>query len=132
LDRDVCTVSADSSGALLHQRGYRLAQGEAPLRETLAAALLLAAEWDPRTPLADPLCGSGTIAIEGALLAAERAPGLLRGFAFEKWPGEWRMEELRGQGRGRAISAQIKASDQDARAVAAARENAARAGVEIA
>jgi putative N6-adenine-specific DNA methylase len=133
-DRDVCTISADSSGALLHQRGYRLDQGPAPLRETLAAALLLAAGYSGSGPLCDPLCGSGTIAIEGALLAADRAPGLERGFAFEKWPGSWRMQELREQARGRirAISAPIEASDQDAEAVAAARQNAARAGAEIA
>src|SRR5207248_5150991 len=84
LDRDVCTVSADSSGVLLHQRGYRGPQAKAPLRETLAAALLLAARWDPATPLCDPLCGSGTIAIEAALIAARRAPGLKRSFSFEK------------------------------------------------
>src|SRR5438445_8998179 len=63
-DRDVCTVSADSSGALLHRRGYRLAQAQAPLRETLAAAMLLAARYDTTQPLLDPMCGSGTIAIE--------------------------------------------------------------------
>jgi putative N6-adenine-specific DNA methylase len=132
-DRDVCTVSADSSGALLHQRGYRVAPGPAPLRETLAAALLLAAQWDPTTPLCDPLCGSGTIAIEAALIAADRAPGLKRSFAFEKWPVAASVEALREEARARvrAISASIEASDQDAEAVAAARENAARAGAGI-
>lgn len=133
-DHDVCTVSADSSGALLHQRGYRLAQGAAPLRETLAAALLLAAGYSGSEPLCDPLCGSGTIAIEGALIAADRAPGLERGFAFEKWPGVTSVEALREEARKRirAISAPIEASDHDAEAVASARENAARAGAEIA
>ena len=127
LERDVVTVSADSSGALLHQRGYRGPQAKAPLRETLAAALLLAAKWDPATPLCDPLCGSGTIAIEGALIAAGRAPGAKRAFSFEKWPGfDVRPFQDRGRTGGR-----VEASDQDAGAVAAARENAGRAGVDV-
>src|ERR1043165_3410021 len=67
--RDVVTISADSSGALLHRRGYRLASAKAPLRETLAAALLLGAGYDWRAPLVDPFCGAGTIPIEAALLA---------------------------------------------------------------
>src|SRR5262249_62099536 len=87
LERDVCTVSADSSGELLHQRGYRGPQAKAPLRETLGAALVLAAGWDPATPLCDPLCGSGRIAIEAALIAAGRAPGAHRAVSFEKRPG---------------------------------------------
>ena len=138
LDHDVCTVSADSSGVLLHQRGYRGPQAKAPLRETLAAALLLAARWDPATPLCDPLCGSGTIAIEAALIAARRAPGLNRSFSFEKWPGfDVRpFQDLRAAARAgeRPLAARIEASDQDAGAIAAARENAARAdvsGIEI-
>ena len=76
--RDVCTVSADSSGELLHRRGYRQATAKAPLRETIAAAMLLASEWDGMTPLVDPLCGSGTIPIEAALKARNMAPGLER------------------------------------------------------
>jgi len=67
--RDEVTISADSSGALLHLRGYRQALAKAPLRETLAAALLAASRWDGVAPLVDPLCGSGTIAIEGAWMA---------------------------------------------------------------
>src|SRR5262249_45380028 len=63
---DVCTVSVDTSGALLHLRGYRQAVAKAPLRETLAAAILLGAEWTGETPLIDPMCGSGTIPIEAA------------------------------------------------------------------
>ena len=134
-DHDVCTVSADSSGALLHQRGYRGPQAKAPLRETLAAALLLAAKWDPTTPLCDPLCGSGTIAIEGALIALRRAPGLSRTFAFQGWPGfDVRpFQELLAAARAgeRPMPAPIEASDQDAGAVSATRENAARAGVSL-
>jgi putative N6-adenine-specific DNA methylase len=131
-DHDVCTISADSSGALLHQRGWRGPQAKAPLRETLAAALLLAAKWDPATPLCDPLCGSGTIAIEAALLARRRAPGVNRSFSFEKWPGTdvRPFQDLRAAAKAgeRPPAARIEASDQDAGAVAATRENAARAG----
>ena len=134
-DHDACTVSADSSGALLHQRGYRGPQAKAPLRETLAAALLLAAGFKGDAPLCDPLCGSGTIAIEAALIALRRAPGLLRAFAFQQWPGfEARVfQELLAAARAgeRPLPAVIEASDQDAGAVAATRENAARAGVTL-
>src|SRR6266568_1779017 len=73
-----CTVSLDTSGEPLDRRGYRLDRNEAPLRETLAAALVLLTGWDGSLPLVDPMCGSGTIAIEASLLAAGRAPGLLR------------------------------------------------------
>lgn len=135
IERDVCTVSADTSGALLHQRGWRGPQAKAPLRETLAAALLLAAGYSGAEPLCDPLCGSGTIAIEGALIAMRRAPGISREFAFQRWPGfdPRRFEELRAQARAaeRAAASDIEASDQDAGAVAATRDNAARAGVEL-
>jgi putative N6-adenine-specific DNA methylase len=135
-EHDLCTVSADSSGALLHQRGYRGPQAKAPLRETLAAALLLAAGYDGTQPLCDPLCGSGTIAIEGALIALKRAPGLRRSFAFQEWPGHDRaaFDALLAAARAgeKPQSAIIEASDQDAGATAAARENAQSAGVEVA
>ena len=85
-DHDECTISADASGELLHRRGYRLAVGRAPLRETLAAAMLIGADWDPATPLVDPMCGSGTIPIEAAMIARRIAPGLARPFAAERWP----------------------------------------------
>ncbi|MCU0624761.1 MAG: hypothetical protein MUF53_12995, partial [Gemmatimonadaceae bacterium] len=84
--RDVVTISADASGALLHRRGWRLATAKAPMRETLAAALLAAAGYDGTGPLVDPLAGSGTIGIEAARRARGLAPGLDRGFAFEQWP----------------------------------------------
>ena len=134
LYRDECTVSVDSSGELLHRRGYRQALGKAPLRETLAAALLLAAGWDGSTPLLDPLAGSGTIAIEGALIARRIAPGLARAFALERWPclepSLWReaRESAEAERLDRA-TAPIQASDRDAGAVAAAEANAKRAGV---
>ena len=79
-------VSVDSSGALLHMRGYRQQIAKAPLRETLAAAVLLGAGWTGDTPLADPMCGSGTIPIEAALIARRIAPGRDRTFAFQAWP----------------------------------------------
>src|SRR2546421_1247454 len=134
-DHDVCTVSADSSGALLHRRGYRLSQSRAPLRETLAAAVLLAAGYTGAQPLIDPLCGSGTIAIEAALLARRRAPGLTRRFAFQRWPRHdaGKYEALQARARESELArapAAIVASDADAAAIDAARENAARAGVE--
>ena len=147
-DRDVCTVSADTSGVLLHQRGYRLAPGPAPLRETLAAALLLSAGWTGATPFCDPLCGAGTIAIEAALIATGRAPGAGRAFAFQRWPKAPPLADLSTLSATRIHPgvepklppegepsieprAEIEASDLSASAIAAARANAQRAGVEI-
>jgi putative N6-adenine-specific DNA methylase len=134
LDRDVCTVNVDSSGALLHRRGYRLATAKAPLRETLAAAVLLASEWDTRSPLVDPLCGAGTIPIEAALMARQRAPGLGRDFGCTRWPEFDRTVWQRVEDRARATAregdiAPILASDRDAGATAATLANAERAGV---
>ncbi len=135
LDHDRCTVSVDSSGALLHRRGYRQAIGKAPLRETLAAAVLMGAGYDPAHPLVDPMCGSGTIAIEAALLARGIAPGSARRFAAETWPeaapAAWASARAAAHERvtARAL-APIVAADRDAGAIAAARANAARAGVE--
>ena len=134
LFRDECTVSADASGELLHRRGYRLAGAKAPLRETLAAAMLAAAGWDGATPLVDPMCGSGTIPIEAALLARAIPPGLGRGFAFERWPefdpDAW--EAVRAAARRRILPhapVQLLGSDRDAGAIVAAAANAERAGV---
>ncbi|HKA90614.1 MAG TPA: hypothetical protein VKE22_23295 [Haliangiales bacterium] len=127
---DVFTISADSSGELLHRRGYRTEDAGAPLRETLAAGLLALCGWDRAVPLHDPTCGSGTIPIEAALLAAGRAPGLGRAFACEAWPGA-RPElfaALRAEAGGNAPRARIGGSDRDPAAVAAAERNAARAG----
>ena len=86
-DHDRCTVSADSSGAHLHQRGYRTSVTQAPMRETLAAALIIASGWDRRSPLYDPFCGSGTIPIEAAMMAAGIAPGRSRSCWFVRMPG---------------------------------------------
>ena len=131
---DECTVSADSSGELLHRRGYRRALAKAPLRETLAAALLLAAEWKGDTPLVDPMCGSGTIPIEAAMLARRIAPGSARSFAFERWPAHdaraWaRIVDQARSGELPRCPVAIEGSDRDAGAIVAARANAERAGV---
>lgn len=133
-DHDHCTVSADSSGAHLHQRGYRTSVTEAPMRETLAAALVLASGWDHTAPLLDPFCGSGTIPIEAAMIAAQVAPGGNRAFRFMQWPGYdaglWQRTLTAAKGREKlaAVTA-IRGSDRSAAAVRAATENAQRSGV---
>ncbi len=132
--RDAVTISADASGALLHRRGWRLATAKAPMRETLAAALLHASGWPGNVPLVDPLAGSGTIGIEAATLARGLAPGLHRRFAFEQWPEHdaeaWQRERdaVREAALPRA-PAPIVLNDRDAGAIAAIRANAERAGV---
>lgn len=131
---DRCTVSVDSSGALLHRRGYRLATAKAPMRETLAAAMLLASGWDAQAPLLDPFCGAGTIPIEGALLARRIAPGARRTFAFQRWPAfdasDWqRLVHDAREGERLVAPCPILGSDRDAGAVRAAAANAERAGV---
>lgn len=132
------SLSADASGENLHRRGYREAVGKAPLRETLAAAMLLASGWQGECPLMDPFCGSGTIPIEAALLAAGIPPGARRRFAFEAWWGTDREEAaaLRNVSlTASAASAEaedlapIVGSDRDGGALDAAAANAARAGV---
>jgi putative N6-adenine-specific DNA methylase len=139
VERDVVRLSVDTSGEPLHRRGWRLATAKAPLRETLAAALVLLSGWDRRTPLLDPFCGSGTVAIEAALLARQVAPGLGRTFAFERWPGHdveaWAaLREAAAASSAAAAAARpagptVVASDRDEGAVEAARANATRAGV---
>lgn len=134
LDHDHCTISADSSGALLHRRGWRQAVAKAPLRETLAAMLLAVFEWDGDMPLVDPFCGSGTIGIEAALRARRIAPGLQRQFAMEHWPGADTAAHAALRARARAmvqprLTVPIVLRDRDAGAIAAARANAERAGV---
>lgn len=130
---DQCTISIDASGELLHRRGYRQAVAKAPLRETLAAAMLLASGWDGRVPLLDPFCGSGTIPIEAALLALGMPPGRRRRFAFMDWPGYqakvWQVLLAAAAARTVPERPIIQASDRDAGAVRMAQENAERAGV---
>ena len=131
---DVCTVSADSSGELLHRRGYRQALAKAPLRETLAAAMLLGAGWAGEVPLVDPMCGSGTIPIEAARLARRMAPGRERRFAFLDWPetdsADWnaRLDRARDGELARS-PVSIAGFDRDKGAIDAAGANAERAGV---
>jgi putative N6-adenine-specific DNA methylase len=83
---DICTISIDSSGDLLYKRGVRTEVAHAPIRETTAAALLMAAHWDNYPIIADPMCGSGAFVLESASLAMNRAPGISRRFSFEQWP----------------------------------------------
>lgn len=134
--RDELTVSIDSSGAALHRRGWRLASAKAPLRETLAAAMVRAVGWDGSVPLIDPFCGSGTIPIEAATIARDLAPGLHRPFAFQRWPsfepGTWASvcaEAAKRAEEGPTDLVLIEAGDRDEGALEATRSNARRAGV---
>lgn len=143
ISRDELTLSADSSGEPLYRRGYRQAVAKAPMRETLAAAVLMAAGWQPGEALLDPFCGAGTIPLEAALWSAGVAPGIAssgrqpRGFTFSRWPGfkgeVWRscIEDARMMARkSELVSAPvIRGSDRDGGAIAAARANAERAGL---
>lgn len=131
VDDDVL-VSVDSSGAALYKRGWRASSAKAPLRETLAASMVVASGWTRDQPLVDPFCGSGTIAIEAALLAAGRAPGAHRTFAFERWPSfePGTMASVRATTRVEARSTPaIVVRDRDEGAIETTLENAARAGV---
>ena len=133
LSADQVTLYVDTSGEPLFKRGWREDKGEAPLKETLAAAMIAASGWDAATPLYDPCCGSGTIAIEAAQIACNIAPGLLRRFGFERLRGysaaEW--GELKGQAQAarRAPTAPLFGSDVAFRMVDFAQRNAERAGV---
>ncbi len=136
-------LSLDFSGGSLHQRGYRLKGGAAPLKENLAAAILLRADWPGIAArggaLIDPMCGSGTLLLEGAMMAADIAPGLdRRRFGFEHWqghnPDQWRaiLADARGRAeRGLASTLpEIRGYDADPRVIRTAQENIARMGLE--
>ena len=133
--QDRCTLSLDSSGTSLHRRGYRPAMGPAPLKETLAAALLDMAEWEPSLPFLDPLCGSGTLPLEASLKSLNIAPGLFREqFAFETWldfdPDLW--DELIKEATNSELpelKAPIAGSDRDPDILNQARINAQQCGV---
>ncbi|MBA5202280.1 bifunctional 23S rRNA (guanine(2069)-N(7))-methyltransferase RlmK/23S rRNA (guanine(2445)-N(2))-methyltransferase RlmL [Pectobacterium aroidearum] len=138
LQRDTASVSLDLSGEGLHQRGYRDLAGLAPLKENLAAAIVLRSGWQNGTPLVDPMCGSGTLLIEAAMMAADRAPGLHRthwGFnAWLKHDAElWREVTAEAQLRARqglqATTSRFFGSDNDRRVIDIAKANARRAGV---
>ena len=131
--KDIAILSLDSSGVGLHKRGYREEGGAAPLRETLAAAIIDISRWKSHRTLADPLCGSGTIAIEAALRARNIAAGINRNFDFEKWG--WMPHNILTDIRNDAKSAEVNpeleilASDIDWGQFKKARANAERAGV---
>src|SRR5690625_6990334 len=99
--KDKATLTLDTSGAGLHKRGYRVGQGEAPLKETLAASLVQLTNWRPDYPLVDLFCGSGTILIEAALIGQNIAPGFNREFASEDWRWDEDRKRVReGTGQG--------------------------------
>lgn len=135
-DRGRCTLSLDSSGKSLHERGYRSDAAIAPLKETLAAAIIELTGWDGRSPLIDPMCGSGTLVIEAAMKARNMAPGLLRKakFPFENWP-DFDLElwsRIRSEARQAALPrcpAPLFGNDIEPSAVSTSRSNAHRAGV---
>jgi 23S rRNA G2445 N2-methylase RlmL len=138
LVKNICTVSLDTSGGSLHYRGYRDRGAPAPLKENLAAALVKMTGWDEKSPLMDPMCGSGTFCIEAALMALKIPPGVFRKrFGFQRWltfqaeP----FKQLRDEIGARALDDvpfRIYGSDCDMRAVAAARANTENAGTEVA
>ncbi len=134
---DIALLTLDTSGAGLHKRGYRELSVKAPIKETLACAMIDLSRWKPDRALLDPFCGSGTIAIEAAMIGKNIAPGLNRSFDFEKWPccgagiADRVREEARAAIRSDADAAlRIYASDTDYFAVRQAKENARLAGVD--
>lgn len=134
LDERNVEIFIDTSGEALFKRGYRLDTGEAPLRENLAAGLLLSAGYDGTQPFQDPFCGSGTIAIEAAWIAAGRAPGMMRRFGFEKLQNFdktlWADLRRRAEAQTRPVRAPIAGSDNGRRIVQTALDNAHNAGAD--
>ncbi|MFB4169180.1 class I SAM-dependent RNA methyltransferase [Virgibacillus sp. JSM 102003] len=132
--KDEAILTLDTSGAGLHKRGYRVGQGEAPLKETMAAALLKLTNWKPEQPLIDPFCGSGTIPIEAALIGQNIAPGFNREFASENWPfvKDQYWEEAFQEAEDKANYDQyldITGSDIDHNMIKIANDNAKEAGL---
>ncbi len=135
LVKDHATVMIDTTGSSLFKRGYRTEKGGAPIKENMAAAILLLSNWYPDKPLIDPTCGSGTFCIEAAMIGKNIAPGLVRDFAFEAWP--WIDEQQVKQARqvaeaeiNHAIDLDISGFDIDGRMIEIAKENAEKAGLE--
>ena len=132
--KDTASLYLDTTGAGLHKRGYRAVGVVAPLRETLAAAMVMLSKYRGRDPFCDPFCGSGTIAIEAALIAKNRAPGLDRSFSAQKWgfipTGAWMEAADEAMDKEFDGAYDIWGGDIDPRAVAIARSNAEKAGVE--
>ncbi|HPU30435.1 MAG TPA: class I SAM-dependent RNA methyltransferase [Syntrophorhabdaceae bacterium] len=133
LYKDHATISMDTTGMGLHKRGYRTESTPAPLRETVAAGIILLSRWDPAYMLADLFCGSGTIPIEAALLARNIAPGINRHFVSEDWwqtpKALWDKERKEAKGAIKKIPHKILASDIDENALRKAKHNAIKAGV---
>ncbi len=132
--RDQCSLYLDTSGPGLHKRGYRAVGVAAPLRETLAAAMVTLSRYRGKDPFRDPFCGSGTIAIEAALIARNRAPGLDRSFDAQRWaciPSQAWLDAA-GEAMDQEFDGQydIWGGDIDPKAIQIARENAVKAGVE--
>lgn len=135
LDATHVTLYLDTSGEPLYKRGWRGEVGEAPLKENLAAGIVMLTGWDGREPLYDPMCGSGTLLIEAAMLALDIPPGARRAFGFEKLAGHdaTRWAGVREAARARAASTrplEIFGSDRSGRDIARARENLRAAGLE--
>lgn len=138
LNKETAHISLDLSGEGLHLRGYRDGTGMAPIKENLAAAIVMRSGWVPGTPLLDPMCGSGTLLIEAAMLATDRAPGLHRGhWGFGGWAQHddtiWKEVKAEAQTRARqglaAYGSRFYGSDVDERVIERARRNARRAGI---
>ena len=131
--KDIATLTLDTSGAGLHKRGYRETQGEAPLKETLAAGLVDLSRWKPDRVFADPMCGSGTIPIEAAMRGRNIAPGLIRNFSSEEWPeipsSLWKTHRDEAEDLINNNPLEIFASDIDKRVFDAAVSNAKKARV---
>jgi putative N6-adenine-specific DNA methylase len=129
-----CSVSLDSSGASLGKRGYRQEQSLAPMSEVLAAGIIALSGWDKKCNLIDPMCGSGTLPIEAALIASNTAPGRLRTFGFEKWKdfdsGLWTSLKKEADNQITVPSCKIYGSDIENRSVDISKRNAILAGVE--
>ncbi len=135
IDEKHCIISLDSSGSSLHRRGYRPAIGAAPMKETLAAALLEMAEWTPDLPFLDPMCGSGTLPIEAALKALNIAPGLYRNFGFQSWldydDNLWQsLLQDATQSQKHDLAVPIIGSDRDLNVIRQAFANAESSGLE--
>lgn len=128
-----CTLSLDSSGLHLDRRGYRLSRTEAPINEVLAAGIILLTGWDGHEDFIDPMCGSGTLAIEAALFARHIPPGRGRSFIFEKWQdfdaALWKKIRMEAEEQIRPFEGNILARDLDDNALKMAIQNAERAGV---
>jgi putative N6-adenine-specific DNA methylase len=136
IDKDICTVSLDSSGNSLHRRGYRSAVGDAPLKESLAAALMKMSGWTPDMAFVDPLCGSGTLPLEAAMQALNIAPGVFREqFGFERWLDFDRtlFDQLLKDaeaGEKKDVNVTIIGSDRSFEVIQQAKSNAQKSGVE--